>query len=118
MFSSRRLAKSFKYAVRGLKYTWRNEQNFRIQVFVGIFVILFGLWLGLSELRMVLVLLLVMTVLVSELLNTFFEKLVDMLSPRIHDYVGQLKDLLAATVLVGSIGATIIGFLIFAPYLF
>lgn len=118
MFSLKRLKKSFRHAIAGLVYTWRNEQNFRFQVFVGGLVIALGLWLQLSELRMVLVLLLVMTVLVLELINTFFEKLVDMLSPRIHDYVRQLKDLLAAIVLVGSIGAVIIGFLIFAPYIF
>lgn len=117
MFSFSRLIKSFKYAMRGLVYTWRHEQNFRIQVVLGLSVIIFGLWLGLSELRMVLVLLLVATVLILELLNTFFEKLVDMLSPRIHDYVRQLKDLLAAIVLVGSISALIIGTLIFAPYI-
>jgi diacylglycerol kinase len=118
MFSLRRLKKSFRHALNGLVYTWRNEQNFRVQTVLGGIVIALGLWLGLSELRMVLVLLLVMTVLVLELLNTFFEKLVDMLSPRIHDYVRQLKDLLAATVLVGSISAFIIGILIFAPYIF
>ena len=118
MLSLTKLLRSVKHAWRGLVYAWRHEQNFRIQTFIGCVVVGAGLWLGLSELRMVLVLLLVMTVLLLELVNTFFEKLVDMLSPRVHTYVGMLKDLLAAIVFVAAVGSVVIGFLIFYPYIF
>jgi len=58
-----------------------------------------------------------MLVIVLELINTIFEKMVDMLRPRIHYYAEVIKDIMAATVLISSIGAIIIGILIFAPYL-
>lgn len=118
MLNLSKLIRSTKHAWRGLVYTWQHEQNFRIQTVIGCIVIGVGIWLGLSELRMVLVLLLILTVLVLELINTFFEKLVDMLSPRVHTYVGMLKDLLAAIVFVAAVGSAVIGFMIFYPYVF
>ena len=52
-----------------------------------------------------------------ELINTIFEKVVDVLRPRIHHYAEVIKDIMAAAVLVSSIGAVIIGVLIFLPYI-
>ena len=45
------------------------------------------------------------------------EKIVDILRPRIHSYVEIIKDMMAAAVLIASIGAAIIGVLIFYPYI-
>ena len=57
-------------------------------------------------------------VLVLELINTIMEKIVDILKPRIHHYVEIIKDMMAAAVLIASIGALVVGLLIFWPYLF
>lgn len=57
-------------------------------------------------------------VLVLELINTIIEKIVDILKPRIHHYVEIIKDMMAAAVLIASIGALVVGLLIFWPYLF
>ena len=117
MIRLRQLFNSLKYAGRGLSYSWQHEQNFRVQACIGIIVILAGLWLGVSAVRMIIVLLLVLLVLVLELLNTFFEKLIDVVHPRVHHYAATMKDILAATVLLSSVGAIVIGILIFWPYL-
>ena len=116
MFNLHRLLLSFHYALRGLRATWHSEQNFRIQVVAGLVALLVALLLGFSVLRLVVLVFAVTFVLVLELLNTFFEKLIDLLTPRLHHYVGVLKDLLAAVVLVGSIGALILEVLLFWPY--
>jgi len=116
--SFRRLIKSFHYAFRGLQYAWRSEQNFRIQVVAALIVLAGSLYFGLSSFRVTALVMMAVIVLSLELLNTFFEKLVDLLSPRLHHAVATLKDLLAAAVFVASIGAIIVGILIFWPYLF
>lgn len=56
-------------------------------------------------------------VLVLELINTIMEKIVDILKPRIHHYVEIIKDMMAAAVLIASLGALAVGLLIFLPYL-
>ena len=66
----------------------------------------------------IILILVIASVLVLELINTIFEKMVDILRPRIHYYAEVIKDVMAAAVLVTSIAAVIVGILIFAPYFF
>ena len=58
-----------------------------------------------------------MTALVMELINTVFERVVDILKPRVHPYARLIKDLMAATVLITSIVAVVVGIIIFYPYI-
>ncbi|MFA6028105.1 MAG: diacylglycerol kinase family protein [Patescibacteria group bacterium] len=115
--SLRKLVKSFYYAQRGLVYVIKNEQNFRIQLIIGILVIIAMILLQVEIWQAIVLLMLILTVLVLELINTIFEKIVDILKPRIHFYVEIIKDIMAAAVLLASIGAALIAFLIFVPYL-
>lgn len=55
-------------------------------------------------------------VLVLELLNTMVERFVDLMKPRLSAYVRDVKDLMAAAVLVAAIFAALIGLMIFVPY--
>jgi len=115
-FSPRHLHKSFRYALKGLARVAAEEQNFRIQLFVaaavtgGMFIFDLSMW------EKALLTLSIILVLVLELLNSIFERMVDILKPRIHHYVEDIKDIMAGTVLVASVGALIIGLLIFWPY--
>ncbi len=89
------------------------EQNFRIQLLVAMAVVVSMFILRLSTLEMALLTLAIMLVLVLELMNSIFERMADMLKPRIHHYVRDVKDIMAGTVLVASLGAFFIGLLIF-----
>lgn len=110
------LFKSFSYAGKGVKYAWKNEQNFRIHIFSAILAVILMLIFPLMTWERVLILLIIMSILVLELINTTFEKMADVLRPRIHSYVEIIKDLMAAAVLFASLGAAVIGLLIFIPY--
>lgn len=115
--SPRQFLKSLSYAVHGIRRVWQEEQNFRIQVgFAAVVVVaMFALHLGTAE-KAILTLAAVM-VLVLELLNSAIERVMDMLKPRLHHYVEEIKDVTAAVVLVAALGAALIGVLIFWPYL-
>lgn len=113
----RQFSRSLRFAWRGLHHALKHEQNFRLQLVVGLVAVVAGVLLGLSSLRLVMVVLLTTMVLVLELLNTFFEKLIDVIHPRVHHYAEVMKDLLAASVLVASIGSVIVGLMLFWPYL-
>jgi diacylglycerol kinase len=52
------------------------------------------------------------------MLNTVFERLVDMLKPRVHLYVRDIKNITSSMVLITAVSAVIIGILIFGQYLF
>ena len=59
----------------------------------------------------------IVIVLAAELVNTAFEHLCDVVQPELHASVKAAKDVAAGAVLVVSIGAAIIGVLVFQPYI-
>ncbi len=65
----------------------------------------------------VILLTVILAVLVLELLNTGIERLIDLLKPRLDDYVKDVKDVMAAAVLLASFFAVVIGIVIFWPHI-
>ncbi len=111
-----KLANSFRYAARGVARVAHEEQNFRIELWIAVAVValMFIFNLTITE-RSILSLAIILT-LVLELMNSIFERMVDLLKPRIHNYVEDIKDIMAGTVLVASLGSLLIGILIFWPH--
>ncbi len=118
MANFKRFIESFRYAFRGLRQALRYEQNFQFQLVISIIVLLLSFYLGLKVWEKIALILVISSVLVLELINAVFEKLSDILKPRIHPYIKEIKDILAGTVLITSIAAVIIGLLIFWPHIF
>ena len=109
--------RSLKFAWQGILITARAEQSFRLQLFAA--AVAFGLAAALSlrlEEWAVLVVVTV-SVLVLELLNSAVERLVDLFTPRIHQYAEEIKDIMAGAVFVMSLGAAVVGLIIFLPHL-
>ena len=117
MFKISRFIKSFKYALRGLKLVFKEEQSFRVQIFAALIIFCLAIYFNLRNSEIIVLVLVVGSVLVIEVLNSILERLVDALKPRIHPYVKVIKDMMAATVLLASITALIIGCLIFSEYI-
>ena len=85
-------------------------------LFLG--VLAAALILPLADWKRVTVVFVTLSVLVLELLNSSIERLVDVVKPRLHEYAGDIKDIMAAAVLLASLAAAAIGIVIFWPYLF
>lgn len=117
MFSLKRLIISFKTAFEGLAFVFRNEPNFRLQIFFGFVALFFGYFFKIRTSEWIVVILLVIMVLVMEILNTAIEQFTDLLKPRLHHYVKAIKDVMASAVLTMAFGALLVGIIIFWPYL-
>lgn len=111
-----RFLRSFGYALRGLPAGWRGQTNIRVMVVLAIVAVALGAGTGLSATEWAMLCTVIGLVLALELLNTAGEKLVDLLSPRQDDRYGQVKDILAAAVLVAAIASAVVGLLIFLPH--
>lgn len=118
LINGKTLKKSFQYAGRGIQYAFKHEQSFRLQFLASIIVIILMFLFPLLTWERILLLLVIFMVLILELINTAFEKIIDILKPRVHFYAEVIKDLMAAVVLLASLGALIIGLYIFLPHLF
>lgn len=117
MNAVKQLLRSMGHAWRGLLLAFRTERNFRIHVAAAVCVILICLLFPLRAWERAVLLLVTMIVLVLELFNSMAERLVELVKPRMHSYVRDIKDLLAASVFVASFFAAIVGILVVSPYL-
>ncbi len=116
LFSIKKFSKSLKYASRGLVSVYKTEQNFRFQIIIALIVIILMLGFGVTRKEAVLLILMIAFVLVMELINSVFEKIADMMKPRIHVYAELIKDIMSAAVLITALASLIIGLIIFIPY--
>lgn len=112
----KRLAKSFVYARKGLFKVIREEQNFRVELLVGLAVLLLAYYLEVSYTDLAILLLAMALVLCLEIVNTVAELISDAVQPKLSHYAKNIKDVIAAGVLVASIAAGIIGIVIFSHY--
>ncbi|EKD67806.1 MAG: hypothetical protein ACD_48C00208G0003 [uncultured bacterium] len=108
---------SLTYALRGIWYVFRNEQNFRFQLITAVIVGILAWYFPLSDFERLLIFLVITLVLILELMNSAIEKFTDIVKPRLHQHVRVVKDIMAGTVLIASSGAVILGLIIFIPHI-
>lgn len=116
MISVKRLKKSFVHAFSGLCVVFKTEQSFRIHVFVALCVLVLAIGLPVTRTEQIVLSLLVAAVLILEIMNSIFERILDAFKPRLHPIVKEAKDMMAGAVLLLSLFAGVIGLLIFYPY--
>ena len=112
---SRNILESFRFAFAGLWYALRTQRNTRIHLIIAAAVVGVGIWLHLSLTEWAVLTLTIGFVLVSEMLNTVAETLVDLVSPGYHPLAKTVKDVTAGAVLITAIISVIIGLLILGP---
>jgi len=117
MISIHQLLRSFRHALRGVVAVARTEQSFRVQVLIAFVVIILAYGLGVGWLELAVILFLIAFVLILELINSIFERIADAMKPRLHPVVAEIKDMMAATVLIGSVMSAIVGLVILGPRL-
>lgn len=122
MLDLKKLTKSFYYAGRGLGFVFKDEQNFRLEVFFSAAIIILMYLLGIENVKIILVGFLLSAILVVEIINTIIEEVTDFLGKIDHvllekqwstgdktaehshslrnDAIGRIKDLSAAAVLI------------------
>ena len=116
MFNFKKLIKSFGHASNGIRCVSR-EQNFQIESFVGFFAIALSVVFDISRWESAVLILMIILVLVLEIINTIFERITDILRPRLHPYAKAIKDMMAGAVLLACLGSLAIGIIIFVPYI-
>ncbi len=107
---------SLRYALRGIGRMLRTETNARIHALATIAVVCLGLAFGIGRLEWLAVVLAIAGVWSAEAINSAFEALCNVASPDYHPQVERAKDIAAGAVLLAAIGALVVGFLIFGPY--
>lgn len=108
--------KSFGFALKGIKQLFQSEPNARIHLVAAIAAVLLGCFFGISNAEWCWIFLAITLVFVLEIVNTSIEKLVDLVEPNFNPLAGDIKDLVAGSVLICAIFAALVGCVIFFPY--
>jgi undecaprenol kinase len=118
MLNLKLLCRSFRHAFDGLNYIFKHEQNFKIQVIVGIAVLIFAFYFPLSINQEITIILMIGLVLVLELLNSVLERTIDLLRPKIDANAEIIKKAMSGLVFLAVLTSVIVGILIFYPFIF
>ncbi|OGV97474.1 hypothetical protein A2W24_05875 [Microgenomates group bacterium RBG_16_45_19] len=108
---------SFYHAFQGLKTTFLSQPNLRLHLLAAGIVLMAGIYFQLTRWEWLILMFTVMWVLVTEMVNTVIEAICDLLTSDYHREVKVAKDVASAMVLVGTLGAVMVGVVIFLPYL-
>lgn len=117
MINQGSILKSFGYALEGILFSVKNNQNFRIQIAITIVVILASLAFHINPFEMGILGVMMVLVLVCEMLNTAIEEVVNLIARDYKMEAKIAKDVGAGMVLLASIGSVIVGILVFTPYI-
>jgi undecaprenol kinase len=112
-----RLLRSFGHAFAGFSHGLRTQANLRIHIAAAVCVIIAGLLFQISTVEWAILVVTIMIVMSAELFNTAIEAAVDRVGNEPHPLSKVAKDTAAGAVLIGAIGAVIVGLLIFGPRL-
>ncbi len=111
------LIRSFGFAFAGISYLIRTQRNVRIELAIGVAVVVLAAWLRITALEWTVIVLVIALVLALEALNTAIELVVTLASPEFHPLAKAAKDVSAAMVLIGAIASVVVGVIVLGPRL-
>jgi diacylglycerol kinase len=115
MLKIKRLIRSFNHAVDGLRCALR-EQNFQIELLAALVALALAVCFNIPKWELSVLIIIILLVLILEIINTIFERVIDILVPRQHPYAKTIKDMMAGAVLLACLGSLLIGFIVFLPH--
>lgn len=114
----RKLRESFNSAIEGFVFVLKTQRNMRLHFIISVLVIFAGIFLQLSKIEMLMLTTAIAFVLLAEMFNTAIELVIDLITDTFHPLARIIKDVTAGCVLIASINAVVVGYLIFARFFF
>jgi diacylglycerol kinase (ATP) len=108
---------SANLAIDGIIYSVKTQRHMRYHLYAAVAALVLSLVLNISRVEFILLCMAIVLVLVTEALNTAIETTVDMISEEFHPKAKLAKDIAAGVVLIASIGALMLAYLILYPAL-
>jgi diacylglycerol kinase (ATP) len=109
---------SLNCAIEGILWAVKSERHLRYHFVAALAVLMMALFFRVTALEFFLLVLAALLVIFAELINTAIETLVDLVTDEYHELAKRAKDIAAGAVLVTSIGAAILGYLVLSGYIF
>jgi diacylglycerol kinase (ATP) len=111
------LIQSFNWAFEGVIHVLRTQRNMRIHFAVAAGVLILAFSYGVTKLELMALLIAISFVLIAEMVNTAIEATIDLATTSFDPLAKMAKDIAAGAVLIASVNAVVIGYLVFADRL-
>jgi diacylglycerol kinase (ATP) len=111
------ILESFNFAFEGIIHVLRTQRNMRIHFLVAAVVLVIAFAAGVSKLELIALLLAIAFVLIAEMINTAVEGAIDVATTSFDPMAKLAKDIAAGAVLIATVNAVAIGYIIFSEQL-
>ena len=105
---------SFNFAIEGVIHVLRTQRNMRLHFAAAVAVIVVAVAVGVSKIELSVLLISIAFVLVAEMVNTAIEGTIDAATTSFDPMAKLAKDIAAGAVLIASVNAVAVGYLVFA----
>jgi diacylglycerol kinase (ATP) len=105
---------SFNYAFEGLIHVLRTQRNMRVHFAAAVIVLVVAAFVGVSKIELIALLISIAFVLVAEMINTAIEGAIDVATTSFDPMAKLAKDIAAGAVLLSTINAVAVGYLVFS----
>lgn len=104
---------TWKNAFNGIKHTIKTQRNIRIQTTIAIATIALGIIFKLERIEWISLYFAIFLVVITEMINTGIEAVVDLYTTKFHPKAKIAKDVGAGAVVLAVINAAFIGYFLF-----
>jgi diacylglycerol kinase (ATP) len=108
---------SFNYAFEGVVHALRTQRNMRIHFAIATIVFVLAFVYDVTRVELMALVLAIAFVLIAEMVNTAVEATIDLSTPSFDPLAKIAKDLAAGAVLIASVTAVAVGYLVLADRL-
>jgi diacylglycerol kinase (ATP) len=105
---------SFNYAFEGIIHVLRTQRNLRIHFAVAVAVLVLAVVVNVTKAELIALLLSITFVLIAEMLNSAIEGAIDATTTSFDPNAKLAKDVAAGAVLIASVNALAVGYLVFS----
>ena len=105
---------SFNYAFEGIIHVLRTQRNMRIHFLAAVVVLVVAFASNVSRDEVIALFLSIAFVLIAEMINTAIESAIDTATTSFDPHAKLAKDIAAGAVLIASVNAVAVGYIVFA----
>ena len=108
------ILESFNFAFEGIIHVLRTQRNMRIHFLAAVLVLVAALAVGVSKVELIALLLAIAFVFITEMINSALEQAIDVATTSFDPLAKLAKDIAAGAVLIATVNAIAIGYLVFS----
>ena len=112
------LLESFNYAFEGVIHVLRTQRNMRIHFGIAAAVLIAAVALGVGRIELIALLIAISFVLIAEMINSALEAGIDVATTSFDPLAKLAKDIAAGAVLIATVNAVAVGYLVFSDQVF